>query len=279
VRRMILIVMVVFVPLEVRGQCHPPANSNEARLLAFFAAPLSFSEQERLARLSPGTTIVGGDVAWVPPPPPSLRTSSGVCGFEKPEHTNLASLFPRPRLIVGLGTGFAIEASYLPPITVQDATPNLASVALGWTSPLLFGGVDLALRLHTTFGQIQGAIVCPTSALQQTSSSQPCYGTVPSKDTYEPRVWGGEAAVAGAPGRFSWYAGAGVNELSPHFRVGFTSADGKVDHQTIDVSFTRLTMFAGAGWALDDRLTLSAQLYSVPEDATTGRIGIGWRVR
>jgi hypothetical protein len=263
----------------VSAQCKPPANSNEAKLLAFYSVPLAFSA-EGTGRLPAGAVIITGELTYVPTAPASISQPT-LCYPAKGEHSGLASVLPRPRIAVGLGNGFSVEAAYLPPITVSNATANLGAMAVAWSSPARFiGGVlDLTLRAHATVGYVDGPITCPQSALQQTAPGQPCYANTPSKDRYAPNVTGGEVMVGSHVSSLGWYAGAGYTSLSPHFRVGDKSLDGFVDNTTVDVTLSRVTAFAGASYAVSRRLEFTAQLYSVPEDVTTGRLGINWRVR
>ncbi|HVZ48892.1 MAG TPA: hypothetical protein VG916_08920 [Gemmatimonadaceae bacterium] len=260
--------------------CTPAPSSPEARLLAFYAAPLAFAASPDAIPLARGAVVVSGDIAWLPNPPRAIRASSGACGFAKPEHSGLAPVFPRPRIRVGLGGGLVAEASWLPPVTVADATPHLGAVAVAWTPERTFpGAMQVTLRLHATLGGVDGPITCPMSALQTTSAAQACYGTNASDDTYDPRVAGAEAVASKAAGGWRWYAGGGVNSTHAHLQVNFTNRDGVVDHNQVETSLTRAALLAGAAWSPRAGLALSVQLYAVPADVTTGRIGIAWRVR
>jgi hypothetical protein len=67
--------------------------------------------------------------------------------------------------------------------------------------------------------------------------------------------------------------------LQPHFRAGFTDALGNVDRTTVDVDLTRATAFAGAALRLRDDISVAAQIYAVPADVTTIRLGATYRIR
>ena len=271
-------------PVAVLAQsftCTVPARSNEGRMLAHFAAPLAFSANGPGRALPAGTIVLGGDLTWIPAPSGGSASSSGLCGFSKPEHTGLSPVFPRPRIAVSLGGGVSVEAMYLPPVTVLDATPNMGSVAVAWTRDLgeTAGAVGLTLRAHGTFGHVNGPVTCPRSALQQSAPSAPCYGTVPSDDRYAPNVLGAEASLSTIRGAWAWFGGAGYNRSSPHFQVGFQGTVGPKDENQVQLSVNRVAVFAGGAYAVTRRVDLTAQVYSVPEDATTGRVGILWRLR
>ena len=267
-------------PQIASAQCRPPANSNEAKLLAFYAVPLAFSLEGAGPRLPAGAVILTGELTYVPTAPASISRTN-LCYPPKSERSGLANVLPRPRVTVGLGSGFSVELSYLPPVTVIDATPSLGGVAVAWAAPAKYiGGVlDLALRAHATIGYVDGPITCPQSSLQQTSPTQPCYSNTASKDRYAPNVMGGEVIVGSHTSSIGWYAGAGYSSLSPHFQVGYKSLGGFVDNTKVDVTLSRVSAFAGALYTMTRGLDLTAQLYSVPQDATTGRLGINWRVK
>lgn len=274
----------LLVPAAAAAQCRPPANSNEAKLLAFYEAPIAFSMPGPPTALRPGGIVLMGEVVPVPRPSPAISHDE-YCYVGKTESTRLAPVFARPRLLVGLPWGLVAEASWVPPVTVFDATPNLASVALTRLVALRSGAarssVVLALRAHGTVGSVRGPITCPESALQLADSTAPCWGSVRSSDTFRPVMAGGEGAVGitSPGGRWAFYAGAGVTWLRPRFQVGFTNADGVRDATRVEVNLTRATVFGGASVRLVPRLDVAAQVYAVPADVTTFRLSAGYRLR
>ncbi len=263
-------------------ECRPPKGSSEAKLLAFFAAPIAFSPAGHAERLAPGAVRLSFDITYVPKPAASIRRSS-VCE-NKGENTALSPVFPRPRLAVGLPGGFFLEGSYLPPITVLDATPNLGSVALGWTRTLSGSdegvGAWLTLRTHATFGKVKGPITCSSDALQSTAINQPCYGNTPSDDTYEPNMLGAEGMLGwSGSGRFAGYVGAGYTSIKPRFQVNFTSLQGNLDNTKVLLDDSRIAAFAGGRYRVGGRINLTGELYSVPKDLTTVRVGASFMLR
>src|SRR6185369_1029240 len=97
-----------------QSHCKPPADRSEAKQLAWFAAPLSFSAAPEVFGLALGQVTIAGDLTLVRAAPDEINHSSGFCGFDKSENSDLAPVFPRPRVALGLGGGFVVEASYLP---------------------------------------------------------------------------------------------------------------------------------------------------------------------
>ena len=270
---------------EAAAQCKVSGESNEGKLLAFYTAPIVFSMAGAPEVQTPGSIRIGGEGEYIPRPSAAIE-QTGACFTQKSEHTSLSPVFGRPRITLGGPFGFALEAAYLPPVTIARATPNLFSVAISQAHHYALGptrGTTLMLRLHGTFGNVKGAITCPRSQLQQTSPSNPCYGTKPSKDTFHPDMFGGEAAVGFAPGDggLSFYGGLGVNRIDPHFQVGFTDGNGNLDMTQVELQNpeTRAALFAGITAVFRRILDVGAQIYSVPADATLFRLMGGIRVR
>lgn len=260
------------------AQCRPPASSNEAKLLAYYAAPIVFAPQGAPGPATRGLTL-GGELTYIPEPDPSLQRT-GLCFTPKQESTQLSPVFPRPRLALGLPWGLLIEASYLPPLKVAGAQANMFSGAIAVSrmllaldgKPVLHG----AARVHMTRGWVRGAITCAKSALQTRDSSAPCYGTSPSRDTFRPNMWGIDGSIGRAfvSGRLDLYAGGGVNWLAPRFRVGFTDGNGLVDSTRVEVDLQRAAWFAGGSWRVIGPWSATGQVYGVPADVTLFRLGV-----
>lgn len=267
--------------LAAQSLCKPAASTSEARLLAFFASPLAFAVAPEVGTLERWQVSIVGELTAVPTAPAAINRSTGACGFNKSENSALSPVFPRPRLALGLGAGFAVEASWLPPVTVADATPHIGAAALSWspTGLTLPFGSSLTIRAHATVGGVDGPVTCPRNELQLLNVNEPCYGSEPSDDTYEPNVRGLEAVVVRREGKLHWYAGLGANAVAARFVVNFTDDRGFLDNNTVEISLMRAVILGGAVWNVRETLALTGQLYSVQNDATTGRLGIAWRLR
>ena len=268
---------------DVSAQCRVPKTSNEAKLLAFYSAPLAFSPASAPEYAAPWTIRIGGEAGPIPSPDSAIQVSS-VCHTKKSENTKLSSFFGRPRLTLTLPKGFAVEASYLPPVEIDEAEPNLGSAALSWMRRIRMAPTGNAtavmLRLHGTLGHVRGPITCPRKSLQQTDPLASCFGTQPSVDTFKPTMSGVEGVLSTAAwdGRIAFYAGAGENFLRPRFQVGFTDSFGSTDSTLIVVNLNRTTMFAGVTAQISTAIDLSAQAYGVREDGVTFRFGGGYRL-
>jgi hypothetical protein len=285
--RSLVVGIILFVAQRQAGaQCKVRTDSNEGKLLAFYTAPIVFSMATAPQEMPPGSIRIGGEGEYIPKPDRAIERT-GACFTQKSEHTSLSPVFGRPRITVGGPFGFALEAAYLPPVTIARAKPNLFSFGISHAQHLAFGpaasGTTLLLRVHGTFGNVKGPITCPSSSLQQSAPSSPCYGTSPSEDTFHPDMFGGEIAAGFAPGSggISFYAGAGANRIDPHFQVGFTDLNGNVDATQVELErpLTRGSVFGGVTAVFRRILDIGAQIYSVPSDATLFRLNGGIRFR
>jgi hypothetical protein len=273
---------VVISAVAAGAQCKVPIASNEGKLLAFYTVPLVFSAATEPEATAPGSIRIGFEGEYIPKPNPEIQRT-GKCFLQKSEHTSLSPVFGRPRITIGLPASFAIEGSYLPPVTIADAKPNLGSVAISHTQRLPFsrvaGGATLMIRANATFGNVKGPITCPKSSLQTTNTTAACYGTTPSNDTFSPNMYGIDLLAGVRPplSVFGFYAGAGANQIDPHFQVGFTNGQGGVDRTRVQLEnpVTRLTLTAGTTAHIKERIDFGAQVFSVPQDVTTFRIGGG----
>jgi hypothetical protein len=267
----------------LRAQSYPcdalPASSNEAKLLGFFSVPLAFGVIDQPQRQPTGLTTLVLEVSQVPEAPPSMQTTQCFAA-NKPQNSNLASLLPRPRLIVALPWGMQAEAAYLPPVTVGDATPNIVQGALAWTGragALAGNPVRLQLRVHATRGDVRGPVTCPRSALRNDPLAA-CYGTAPSKDRYRPNVTGGEAILGVDAAGYGYFIGAGVNSLNPWLQVDFTNGSGFRDtSRVIAPRMLQYPVIFGGTLRFTDQLALLGQYYVVPGVTSLFRVSLALR--
>src|SRR5579862_2366060 len=111
-RRMASIVAVASAPVwglsaVAFAQCRPPANSNEARLLAFYEAPVEFATADLPVVMPTGQLALTGELVGVPAASTAL-THTTYCFAAKQEDTHLSPVLPRLRLAIGRPAGFAI---------------------------------------------------------------------------------------------------------------------------------------------------------------------------
>ena len=262
------------------AQCRPPAGSHEARLLAFYSVPAVFTTDFATVDLPSGDVRVSVEGAYVPTASATLQHTE-FCYTGKAEHTGLTHFFGRPRVAVGLPGGVLLEASYLPPITIDNATPNLVSAAAAITRRV-YRDLLLTFRVHGTHGTVRGPITCPQEALQQSDAEAPCYGTRPSEDEFKPDMIGGEIVGTMIPSnsasRIRFSGGVGANALRPRFRVGFSDLSGGTDRTRILVNTARVTGFLGAAVRIGSRCNASTEAFASFSDAVTARAIFGCSV-
>jgi hypothetical protein len=259
------------------GDCFPAKNSNEARTMATFDVPLAFSATAAPERQPSGRFRAGVEFALVPNVDPATATPTTCRPGKGPEHTDLLFAVPRPRLSLTLPAGFAVEATWIPPVRISEVQANLVGVALSRTMALNPRGAALTVRAHGMFGLIKAPIVCDDAAIQDVMSE--CYQGTRSEDAFHPNIVGVDAAVGWRLGAsIRPYMGAGYNHLAPRFRVNFTNQFGQIDRRRVTVDLDRLVLFAGATWSATQAFELSGEIYSAPSDAVTARVAARIRI-
>lgn len=256
----------------VHAQCTPPLNSNEAKLLAFYEAPVVFTPVAAPSVLEPGHLGIVGELTPVPAAPRSI-SQTHYCYTQSTESAHLSPVLPRFRLSVGLPLGFALEGSYEPRVTVAHATPDFGSLALSY-SRVIAPNVTIQARAHGTYGSVDGPITCPSSALQQSNPAAACWSRRASNDEFSPNSLGTDVSAGVTPGggRVTLYGGAGYAYLPAQFRVGFTNVAGVTDRTLVTVGLSRESVFGGLGVRLLRSLSAGAELYAVPADVTLIRL-------
>jgi hypothetical protein len=254
-----------------QGTCYPPDDSNEAQTFAILSVPLAYSGLGVVTRDKPWRVWAALDVSLVPTIDSATRTPTYCRPGKEAENTNLLGAFPRPRVGLTLPGHFAIEGSWVPPVTIKGVTANLFGLALSWTYPL-GTAFRMALRGHATVGEIRAAITCPEEALTDPISE--CFGGTLSDDRFSPNILGVDATLGWAPGSGHWrpYVGAGYNRLQPRFDVHFVNRVGQLDDTKVVVDLNRAVVFGGLQWLPNAWLQVGGEAYAAPADEITGRI-------
>jgi len=260
-------------------------DSAEGRLLGFYTASLLFTP---LAVAGPGPAprlALGVELGYVP----RLTERQRAIGTDKPENTNLAPVFPRPRVAVALAGGAVIEASWLPPVKVFGVTANLVNAAL--SGPLGgVGPVALRGRLSAPWGTVRGSITCSAEVADGGSPdlrlyyAQICYGN-DSADDFRPRHLAAELVASGARARTlaggTWapWAALGARREWSEFDVGVVRADGSrdPDQPILRLRGTRAHGSLGAAWTGPRGASLAAELLYAPASLATARVYAGVR--
>ena len=277
----VVAVAAITLPFAADGQCtNLPANSPEARLLAFYSAPVAFATAAHPQPLKAWQLQLTLEAATVPSAD-SAKRSTQCYSAAKGESTNLTQVLARPRVALGLGAGFIAEVGYIPPITIRDATANLLGLSLAWvvqSGTLAGANVIYQLRGHTLIGDVEGPITCGRDALQSTKPLEPCYGNKISNDRYTPNVSGLEGVVSLDAATYAVYLGVGYNSLDPKLQVDLTNLVGTRDQSQVSTTrLSRTAILAGGTFRLTQRFDVTGQIYAVPDDLSMFRMMLVWR--
>lgn len=255
-----------------QGDCFPDKDSHEAQAFGIFSVPLAFAPAGAPEQLEPWHVRIAIEASYLPNIDDSTATPTVCRPGKEAENMDFGALFPRPRVSLGLPSGFILEASYIPPISVNEAEPSLFGFALG--KRFVMGGMTLGIRGHATVGVVHAPVTCDDDALEDPISE--CFNGTKSNDEYHPNIFGADASLGWSlgGGRFKPYLGAGFNVLHPRFRVNFTNQFDQVDRRRVEVDLNRAVLFAGATWSPSERFGVSGQIYSAPTDAVTGRLAL-----
>lgn len=256
-----------------------PFSDPEGRLLAFYSAAMSFSlagfapDESRIAFTLEGSYV------------PYLNEAQRRPSIDKPESTNLAPFFPRPRLGIRFGSWF-VEGSWIPPMEVFDVTANLLSAAVSGPSARV-GVIDISPRVWGTLGRVSGAMTCsPKTMVGNGADLELYYATVchsrESDDWFEPRVLGGEAIASFTLTTSTrMYATAGARYDRTKFDIGVLTFDGKrdEDHPILEIDTFRPQGAIGASWRATHNLATGAELFYAPGSLLTVRVSGRWILR
>ena len=217
---------------------------------------------------------------------PSLNESQRRPSIDKPESTNLAPFFPRPRATLRLGN-WTTEASWIPPMRVFDVEANLVSGAI--TAPAWnLGTFAIAPRVWGTFGRVKGSMTCSRQTmLGHGSDLELYYNTVchgrESDDWFEPRMLAGEGVVSrslgSGGGRLYVVAGARLDRT--RFDIGVLTLDGArdTDHPILQLRTVQPHGALGASWRVRRGVMAGGELFYAPGSLLTARVSGKWIVR
>lgn len=259
--------------------CVPPKDSNEEKLFRALAVPLAYGPLMAPESPAAGSVTLALEGTYLPEIDAETRTPTYCRPDKGPENVNQLSVMPRPRVRVGLPSGFAVEASWIPPVRINGVKSNLFGVSVERSVPIRGPGIAVRLRLHGTFGVVHSAVTCPEEALSDPASV--CFGGTESDDSYKPNMFGADVSL-GLPlmgEALRIYGGLGPTWMRPRFQVGFTNAQGDVDNTKVETNLTRFAYFGGITWRLGGRFALSGEFYAQAADASTGRVALAYTLK
>jgi len=262
----------LLVPAAVQAQVdctegQLPHNSNEAKIFKTLAVPLAYDALRAPLPPRPGSVTVAVEFTHIPQIDSADRVPSYCRPGKAAENTNIRSWSFRPRLTLTGGQGFFLELSYIPPIRVNGVKASVFGVAAG--RAVAGKKTTTQIRGYYQFGTINGPVTCDKNAVNDPTSE--CFGEPVSDDEYKPNQFGFDASV-GFPlmsGRFTPYAGLGVNFLRPRFTVSSTG-------QKVEMNDARMAVMGGASFFLTRSLQLSGEAYADPAQAVTGKFMVSY---
>jgi hypothetical protein len=246
----------------------------QGKLMAFYSAALTFSPVSAPRARSRGSLELALELGYVP----QLNAEQRRVG-DKPESTNLAPVFPRPRASYALTEHLAIEASWIPPIEFFEVKANIASAAVTWTAPLK-GAIRLQPRVAGMIGSVEGAITCFEELATRSLDLAEYYGIIcfgrESRDDFQPRhlllelMAGWERPDA----RVVPYAGLGARGDWTRFDIRVFRGDGTVDpdQPILELRTVRPYGVLGATLRAAPRARASVELLYAPGSVVTARV-------
>jgi hypothetical protein len=259
----------------------------EAKLMLYYSSTVAFSPLGvPLGADRPSTMPVASgrmpsrfeaavELSYLPP----LSVEQRTAGSDKPESTNLAPVFARPRIGARLPGGVGLELSWIPPVRVFDVKANLfaGAISRSFSVPL---GIRVVPRASFLTGRVEGPITCNRdtgtkgNAALATYFSFVCYGN-DSRDFFEPNHVSGELLFArtSSSGRWQPYASAGARAERTRFDIGVIRTDGTrdTDEPILEVKATRGYGTVGTSWFGFRRTRLATELYYAPGSTLTVR--------
>ena len=261
------------------------SGAPEAKLMLYYSSTVAFSPvgvpfgATHPPAIAAGRTSPRVEAAVELSYLPRLSAEQRTVAFDKPEATNLAPLFARPRLGARLPGALVLELSWIPPVRLFDVKPNLFASAVSRSFDVA-SRVRLIPRVSFLTGRVEGPITCNRETLSDRGAALAtyfefvCYGNN-SRDFFEPNHVSGELLVtrSSASGRWEPYVSAGARAERTRFDIGVIRPDGSrdPDQPVLEVKTTRGYGTAGASWLGIRRTRLAAELYYAPGSTVTAR--------
>ena len=251
---------------EVADQGAPEGYSEQGQqdfLLNYFALATTFSPVHAPIPAAPGTGMLGVEIAVIPPLGCERRL---VLNYTKTEDTNKVPALPRPRVSfvfpsIQLGsTQMSIYGSlgYVPPLEILE-TQNVivsAEAGVGFGDPN--NGLQYGLRYHATLMKSIAEIATP---FEEGGETKP--------DFYMGSTFGADIMLGYRSSHYTPYMAVGFTDVSTFFYI---DDDGLVVNNM--APYAGLTASLGIQAKILDNLQTSAEVYVVPDQIITGRLGL-----
>jgi hypothetical protein len=268
----LLALAVLGVPDAARAAVPLDDDSNEAQLMGYYAAALSFTPLGAPAGRRIEAAI---DASYLPPLSDEDRQTT--FAGAKIENTNFTSVIPRPRIRWRPGD-WLLEAAYVPPIELFGVKPQQLAAAAAWRFAAPERGPAWWVRAHYMRADIEGPITCSEDAIEDPDNLV-CRGGQVSEDRFRPETYGLDVLVSGprlGRGGPAWYAMAGYRHERLQFDTHFVNNFDRLDDQVLIARLDRGSVGGGVSWDAWRGLRLNAEAYYAPEALFTGRVAMAW---
>jgi opacity protein-like surface antigen len=182
-----------------------------------------------------------------------------------PQDLNKAPVFMRPRVAIGWPGRMTVVAGIDPPLKAFGVTPRLVAVGI---EGVIYdeGAWRFNWRAHGQTGSVTAAVTCPSGVLPfpPGSAANPAGCTAESADVTTLRYAGVELQVARRIGRRVLpHVAAGANYVDNVFQTN-AQTFGEPDRTRLRASGVAFAASAGIGYALSQRLAVSADVFYAP---------------
>ena len=251
---------------EVAAQGTPDGYSDQNQqdyLLNYFALATTFSPVHAPIPAAPGTGMLGLEIAVIPPLGCERRL---VLNYTKTEDTNKVPALPRPRVSfvfpsVQLGsTQLSLYGSlgYVPPLEILQTQNVIVSAEAGVGIGNPEKGLQYGLRYHATLMKSIAEIATPFQK-----------GGDTLLDFYMGSTFGADIMMGYKSSHYTPYLSVGFTDVSTFFYI---DDDGLVVNN--GAPYSGLTTSLGLQAELLKNLNATAEVYAVPNQIYTGRVGL-----
>lgn len=250
-------------PLAAQGTCVAAPGSPEAQIMGTKSVAIAFTPTRGPGHTTAGRVELGLGVLTVPEVNEDELAPTTCGSGEALSNTNQLVVAAQPRVRVGIGSGFAFEAGWIPPIPVSGVSANIIGLGADWTSAPMAGVLVANVSLNASFGSVHGAFTCDEQDVLDPANS--CYQGTPSDDSFMPAVYGADVTLGGffSKGTVRPFVGGGYTRLMPRFQVNFTNRLGILDDNRVEANLNAAAIFGGLTWELARRWSVTGQFYTL----------------
>ena len=253
----------------------------EGALMGYYSALLIFAPDGAPSPAKAWTVDLALNIGYVPP----LNYDQRTAGRDKPEATDLTSVFGYPKVTLWFPYHIGLTAAYTPPFDVNGAKPYIYAFSLEGLAAT-WGTVQLIPRVTYTGGHITAPITCNSNLATSGNYSFEFYWTYvcfgnESTDRLEPNQWTAELNATGSwmNGKLLPFANIGVVQYKTTFDIQVQTGTGiDTDHPILKMNATEGYGSLGATWVASPLWRFGGALFWEPGMVFTGRLSATLRL-